>query len=75
MISFSAILSTFSLGDLESGSVWSLPVFFDLQRYIMYGIVRNSPNFNQVQRVGVNVTKYDNVITKATITKLVKRLI
>ena len=41
----------------------------------MYKIVRNSPNFNQVQRVDVNVTKYDNVITKATITKLVKRLI
>ena len=41
----------------------------------MYKIVRNSPNFNQVQKVGVNVTKYDNVITKATITKLVKRLI
>ena len=33
----------------------------------MYKIVRNSPNFNQVQRVDVNVTKYDNVITKATI--------
>ena len=41
----------------------------------MYEKVRNSPNFNQAQRVGVNVTKYDNVITKATITKLVKRLI
>ena len=41
----------------------------------MYKIVRNSPNFNQDQRVGVNVTKYDNVITKATITKLVKILI
>ena len=37
----------------------------------MYEKVRNSPNFNQAQRVGVNVTKYDNVITKATITKLV----
>ena len=75
MISFLVILSTLSLCDLESGSVWSLPVFFDLQRYNMYEIVRNSPNFNQAQRVGVNVTKYDNVITKSTIIKLVKRLI
>ena len=41
----------------------------------MYKIVRNSPNFNQDQRVGVNVARYDNVITKATITKLVKILI
>ena len=41
----------------------------------MYKIVRNSPNFNQDQRVGVNVKKYDNVITKALITKLVKILI
>lgn len=69
MISFSVILSTFSLDDLESGYFGQF-LFFLICKGMICIKWSEILHINQVQRVGVNVTKYDNVITKATITKL-----